>query len=189
MFQTLLEERFQLKFHREPKDLPVYALEVAAGGLKITAAPPDPELENIDAKAPQEFSGGGSNQGVSINLGRGSSITFANNRFEAKRLNMDALASTLERFLDRPVVDKTALKGNYDLSLDLTAEDYRSMLIRSAVVAGVVLPPEVLRLIDGSPAPASLFDALDKLGLKLVARKEPLDVLVVDRISKTPTEN
>lgn len=189
MFQTLLEERFQLKFHREPKDLPVYALEVAPGGLKMTEAPPDPELENIDAKAPQEFSGGGSNQGVSINLGRGSSITFANNRFEAKRLNMDALASTLERFLDRPVVDKTALKGKYDLSLDLTAEDYRSMLIRSAVVAGVVLPPEVLRLIDGSPAPASLFDALDKLGLKLVARKAPLDVLVVDKISKTPTEN
>jgi uncharacterized protein (TIGR03435 family) len=189
MFQTLLEERFQLKFHREPKDLPVYALEVAPAGLKMTEAPPDPELENIDAKAPQEFSGGGSNQGVSINLGRGSSITFANNRFEAKRLNMDGLASTLERFLDRPVVDKTALKGNYDLSLDLTAEDYRSMLIRSAVVAGVVLPPEVLRLIDGSPAPTSLFDALDKLGLKLVTRKAPLDVLVVDKISKTPTEN
>jgi uncharacterized protein (TIGR03435 family) len=63
------------------------------------------------------------------------------------------------------------------------------MLIRSAVVAGVVLPPEVVRLLDGSPAPASLFDALEKLGLKLVARKSPLDVLVVDKISKTPTEN
>ena len=189
MFQTLLEDRFQLKFHREQKDFPVYVLEVAPGGLKMTADPPDPELENVDAKAPQEFSGGGSNQGVAINLGRGTSITFANNKFEGKRLTMDGLASTLERFIDRPVVDKTALKGNYDFSLDLTAEDYRAMLIRSAVVAGVVLPPEVVRLIDGSPAPASLFDALEKLGLKLVARKSPLDVLVVDKISKTPTEN
>jgi uncharacterized protein (TIGR03435 family) len=189
MFQTLLEERFQLKFHREPKDFPIYALAVAPAGLKMTATPPDPELENVDAKAPQEFSGGGSNQGVSINLGRGSSIAFANNKFEAKRLSMDGLASTLERFLDRPVVDKTALSGSYDLALDLTPDDYRSMLIRSAVVAGVVLPPDVLRLIDGSPAPASLFDALEKLGLKLVARKSPLDVIVVDKILKTPTEN
>jgi uncharacterized protein (TIGR03435 family) len=189
MLQTLLEERFQLKFHRESKDLPVYVLEIAPGGLKMTAVPLDPELENVDAKAPQEFSGGGSNQGVSINLGRGSSITFGNNKFEGKRLTMDGLSSTLERFLDRPVVDKTALTGNYDLSLDLTAEDYRAMLIRSAVVAGVVLPPDVLRLVDGSSAPASLFDALEKLGLKLVARKAPLDVLVVDKILKTPTEN
>jgi uncharacterized protein (TIGR03435 family) len=189
MVQTLLEDRFQLKFHREPKDFPVYALEVAGGGLKMTEAPPAPELENADAKAAQEFTGGGSDQGVSINLGLGSSITFSNNKFAAKRLKMDALAGTLERFLDRPVVDMTAVKGSYDLSLDLTAEDYRSMLIRSAVVAGVMLPPEVLRLLDGSSAPTSLFDALEKLGLKLVARKAPLDVIVVDKISKTPTEN
>jgi uncharacterized protein (TIGR03435 family) len=189
MVQTLLEDRFQLKFHREPKDFPVYALEVAGGGLKMNEAPPAPELENVDAKAPQEFTGGGSNQGVSINLGRGSSIAFSNNKFEAKRLTMDALAGTLERFLDRPVVDMTAIKGSYDLSLNLTAEDYRSMLIRSAVVAGVMLPPEALRLLDGASAPTSLFDALAKLGLKLVTRKAPLEVIVVDKISKTPTEN
>src|SRR5262247_2832181 len=53
MMQTLLEERFQLKFHRDSKDFPVYALQVAPGGLKIPEAPPDPELENADAKAPQ----------------------------------------------------------------------------------------------------------------------------------------
>ena len=102
---------------------------------------------------------------------------------------MASLAATLERFLDRPVVDMTDVKGSYDFSVEVTAEDYRAMLIRSAVVAGVVLPPDVLRLLDGSSSPESLFDGLAKLGLKLDARKAPLDVLVVESALKTPTEN
>lgn len=189
MMQTLLKDRFQLQFHLDSKDFPVYGLHIAPGGIKIRESPPDLELENVDAKAPQAFVGGGSNQGISVSLGRGSSFTFANNKFEAKRINMPALAGTLERFLDRPVVDMTNLKGSYDLSLDVTGEDYRSMLIRSAVVAGVILPPDVLRLLDGAASPSSLFDALEKSGLKLVVTKAPLDVLVIDKALKTPTEN
>ena len=146
-------------------------------------------MENVDAKAPQAFTGGGSSQGVSISLGRGTSINFGNNKFEAKRLNMATLAGTLERFLDRPVVDMTDLKGNYDFSFEVTAEDYRAMLIRSAVVGGVILPPEVLRLVEAGSSPTSLFDALEKLGLRLVARKAPLDLLVIDKMLKMPTEN
>jgi uncharacterized protein (TIGR03435 family) len=189
MMQALLADRFHLSLHREQKDFPVYALEVAKTGLKMTTSPPNPELDSVDAKAPQSFTGTGSNQGVSVNLGGGASFTFSNNKFEGKRLSMAALAATLERFLDRPVVDMTDVKGSYDFSFDVTAEDYQAMLIRSAVVAGVILPPAVLRLIEGSPTPTSLFDSMEKLGVKLVARKAPLDVLVVDKVLKTPTEN
>ena len=71
---------------------------------------------------------------------------------------------------------------------EVTAEDYRAMLIRSAVVAGVILP-RMVRLLDGSASPTSLFDALQKLGLKLATTKAPLDLVVIDNISKTPTEN
>ena len=63
------------------------------------------------------------------------------------------------------------------------------MLIRSAVVAGVILPPEVLRILDGASSPASLFDGIEKLGLRLESRKAPLDLLVIDGALKTPTEN
>jgi uncharacterized protein (TIGR03435 family) len=189
MMQTLLEERFQLKFHREKRDFPVYVLEIAKGGLKMTETPPSPELEKADPRAPQAFTGTGSNQGVSINLGQGSSFSFSNNKFEAKRLTMGSLAGTLERFLDRPIVDMTDLKGSYDFSVDVTPEDYRAMLIRSAVVAGVVLPPEALRVLDGSSSPESLFDGLAKLGLRLEARKAPLDAMVIDSALRTPTEN
>jgi uncharacterized protein (TIGR03435 family) len=186
MMQRLLEDRFQIKVHREKKDFPVYVLEVAKGGLKMQESAPDPNAE--DAKAPLTISGSGSAQGISVNLGRGSSYAFANNKFEAKRVAMAMLAEVLERFVDRPIVDMTDLKGSYDVSLPVTDEDYRIMLIRAGVNAGVSLPPQALRLLDGASTP-SLFDAMQKLGLKLEARKAPLDMIVVDDARKTPTEN
>jgi len=189
MMQILLEDRFELKAHREKKDFPVYALRVASGGLKMTEVPPGPEAEKADAKTPQTFTRAGSGQGISVNLGQGSSFNFANNKFAAKKLTMASLAGTLERFLDRPVLDTTGLKGYYDVSFDLAPEDYRAMLIRAAVAAGLVLSPDALRVLDGSPSPTSLLDGLTKLGLKLEGSRAPLDVLVVDSARKTPTEN
>jgi len=132
--------------------------------------------------------GSGGSQGIAVNYGRGTSYTFANNRFEAKRFTMELFSANLERFVDRPIVDMTNLKGTYDIVLDVTQEDYRAMLIRAGVNAGVSLPPEALRLLD-SASVASLLDAIQKLGLKLDARKAPLDLLVIDDAQKTPTEN
>jgi uncharacterized protein (TIGR03435 family) len=74
------------------------------------------------------------------------------------------------------------------LTLQLTPEDYRALLIRSAVNAGLVLPPQALMLLDNGPA-VSLFDALDQVGLHLDARKLPLDLIVVDSAVQTPTDN
>src|SRR5262245_58237841 len=45
MMQTLLEDRFELKAHREKKEFSVYALRIAAGGLKTLEVPADPETE------------------------------------------------------------------------------------------------------------------------------------------------
>jgi uncharacterized protein (TIGR03435 family) len=189
MLQSLLEERFNLKMHRDKKDFPVCVLEVAKGGLKIKESAPDPDLAKADAKAPVNVTGSGiPGQGISVNYGRGTSYTFSNNRFEAKRFTMELFTGNLERFVDRPIVDMTDLKGSYDFVLDVTQEDYRAMLIRAGMNAGVSLPPEALRLLDGASV-ASLFDALQKVGLKLDARKAPLDLLVIDEARKTPTEN
>ena len=188
MMRHLLEDRFQIKMHREKKDFPVYVMEVAKSGLKMQATRPDPDPANSDTKTPVSITGSGNAQGVSVNLGRGSSYAFANNKFEGKRLTTEMIAATLERFVDRPIVDMTDLKGAYDITLDVTPEDYRAMLIHAAVAAGVSLPPEALRLLDGASVP-SLFDAVQKVGLKLDARKAPLDMIVIDDARKTPTEN
>ena len=188
MMQRLLEERFQIRMHREKRDFPVYVLELAKGGLKIQEAGPDPGPANADGKAPVNITGSGNAQGVSVNLGRGASYTFSNNKFEGKRLTTTVIAGALERFMDRPMLDMTDLSGVYDITLDVTQEDYRAMLIHAAVAAGVTLPPEALRILDGASLP-SLFEAVQKLGLRLDARKAPLDMIVVDDGRKTPTDN
>ncbi|MEP6962338.1 MAG: TIGR03435 family protein [Acidobacteriota bacterium] len=187
MMQSLLEERFALKVSPAKKDFPTYALEIGKNGSKLKETPPDLDA-NPNAPPSVNVSGSGSRDGLAINLGNGASYTFTGNRLEAKKLNMQTAAGILERFLDRPVIDMTNLKSTYDFVIDVTQEDYRVMLIRAGLNAGVALPPEALHLLDG-PAPGSLFDGIERLGLKLDGRKAPLDVLVIDSASKTPTEN
>ena len=73
-----------------------------------------------------------------------------------------------------PVVDMTELKGSYDFTFDITE----------------FLPRE---RVAGEPPPdpvAIMQTALPKqLGLKLEARKLPIDTLVIDHVEKTPSEN
>jgi uncharacterized protein (TIGR03435 family) len=187
MLQSLLEERFQIKLHREKKELPAYALLVGKPPLKLQQSAPDPAAPAA-SKGTANLAASGSAAGVSVDLGNGSYYTFINGKFEAKKVTMDMLARQLERYVDRPIVDMTDLKGNYDLNLTVTPEDYQTMLIRVAVNAGMMLPPQALQLLD-SGSVTSLIDGLQQLGLKMEARKSPLDMLVVDQLSKTPTEN
>ena len=96
----------------------------------------------------------------------------------ARAITMKQFAATLTQLLRRPVVDETALMEDYDLDLTYTPDQ-----------SGPVGPPGA----PGPPPPAadapSLFTALQEdLGLKLDARRGPVDVLVVDRIEK-PSEN
>jgi uncharacterized protein (TIGR03435 family) len=189
MMQALLEDRFELKSHREKKDFPVYALRITPGGLKAVEVPPEPGEETTAAKASQTFTRSGSGQGISVDLGHGSSFNFANNKFAATKVTMASLAGMLERFVDRPVLDMTEVNGSYDVAFDLAPEDYRVMLIRAAVAAGLVMSPDALRVLDGSPSPATLFEGIAKFGLRLESRRSPLDMLVVDSARKTPTEN
>jgi uncharacterized protein (TIGR03435 family) len=88
--QTLLAERFQLKAHRETRELPEYALVVAKNGFKLKGA--DPSLP-----------GGG----TSTNCGvmKGTRATMAN------------LAVVLSRQLSQPVIDRSNLTARYDFEL------------------------------------------------------------------------
>lgn len=185
MIQSLLAERFALKFHREPKELPVYALVIGKPPLKLRDSPVDP-----DAPAPTagvNISATGGAAGVAVNLGNGSSYTFAGGTFEGKKIAGRVLADVLERYTDRPVIDATGLNGTYDFSFAVTPEDYQTLLIRAAVNSGVFLPPQALRLLDNGGDP--MGDALSQLGLKLESRKAPVDLLIVDQILRTPTDN
>ena len=101
---------------------------------------------------------------------------------------MAIISSALARFADRPVVDMTDLKGNYDFTMESSPEDFRAMMIRAAIARGTVLPPEALKLVEASSGD-TLFNAVEKLGLTLEPRKAPIEMLVIDQALKTPTEN
>jgi len=101
---------------------------------------------------------------------------------------MKTLADLLAPFVDRPIVDVTALEGRYDVSLPLTPEDFQALMSRSVAAAGYPTSPEALRLGDTAAAVA-VPDALERVGLKLRASRAPIEMLVIDSIDRTPTEN
>ncbi len=190
MLQTLLEDRFQMKMHRESKELPVYALVIGKGGAKLQESPADSVLQNQNGGSRDGINVAASGQpgGVSINYGNGSYFTFADDRLEGHKLSAAAMADVLARFTNRPVVNMTDLKGNYDFMLELSHEDFRAMMIRSAIGAGVALSPRAIQIADAASLD-SLYSALEKLGLKLESRKAPVEVLVVDHAEKSPSDN
>jgi uncharacterized protein (TIGR03435 family) len=103
-------------------------------------------------------------------------------------MSMALFTPNLERFADRQIVDMTGLTARYDFAFDVTPDEYRAMSLRAAVWAGAALPPEALKMLEAS-SPAALGDALQQIGLRLDARKAPLDVLVIDDALKTPIAN
>jgi uncharacterized protein (TIGR03435 family) len=153
MLQRLLADRFKLTSHWEDRELSSYELVVAKGGPKLKAA---------DAN-------GQSNKGC-----RGLGNCFF----------IKVPLSEFSRFmgfvvLDKPVVDKTGLAGEFDITLKWTPDEtqFASM--------GVHVPPPV----DNPNAPPELFTAIqEQLGLKLEVRKTMTKVLVIDHVER-PTEN
>lgn len=97
MLQTLLAQRFNLRFHFETKEIPVYALTVGSNGPKFTKS-------NSDTSEAKRFGVHGRNQ----------TITMPHD-------TMEALADKLFG-VDRPVVDRTGLTGTYDIKLEATPQ-------------------------------------------------------------------
>ena len=185
MLRALLANRFQMKLHEETKEFSVFAITIAKGGLKAQPSAPLPDSSKPRAL---DVTAGGSAAGASADLGNGASFSLANNRLEVKRLTMQGLAELLTRLCDRPVIDATGVKDPYDLDIELSPEDFTPIMIRAAVNNGTVLPAPALRLLDNAVSDP-FSNGLQKVGLTLDSRKAPLDVVIVDSASKTPTEN
>ena len=188
MLQNLLTDRFQIKMHRDSKEFSVYGIVVGKGGLKLKESPLDPATEGDGGVGGVNVSAEGGARGTTVRFGRGAYFSLADNKFEARKLSMELLADSIGRFVERPVVDMTNLQGTYDLTLDFTPEEYRTLLIRMALSAGVNLPPEALKLLEGGSDEA-LFKGLQAMGLKLESRRAPLEVLAIDSVSKIPIAN
>lgn len=187
MFQALLADRFQMKSHRETKEFAVYALTASKDGVKLQPSVSAPEPPS-DKPPAISVTAGGSAGSSGADLGGGSSFTLGNNRIEIRKMTMPQIAELLTRLSDRPVIDATGITGAYDLAIELTPEDFIGVQIRGGLNNGALIPPQALRLLDNAAADP-FTNALQKFGLSLESRKAPLDVLVIDSIQKTPTEN
>jgi len=188
MLQRLLLDRFQMKMHRETKELPVYGLILGKGELKLRESPADPVVDGKPSARSVNVAASGNGTGTTVTYGNGSYFTLGDNKFEGKKLPMSIMADALARFADRPVVDMTDLKGRYDFTMEFSPDDFRAMMVRAAIAQGTVLPPDVLKLVDASSGD-TLLNAVGKLGLKLELRKAPIELLVIDQALRTPTEN
>ena len=195
MLRSLLEERFHLALHNSSKEMPVYALVVGKEGSKLKESTPDQAADGTGAAAgssPAAGAGGRRGEGVSPMTTSGpngsSTMSVGPNGMHVNLTNMTiaSMIDWLSRFTDRPVVDQTGLAGRYDLALDVSRDE----MLNAARGAGMVVD-SARRAPEGATDPGgdSVFGSLQKVGLKLEARRLPLTLLVVDRLDKTPTGN
>jgi uncharacterized protein (TIGR03435 family) len=195
MLQALLADRFKLTFHRVGKETSVYALVIAKSGLKMKEAPTDaPIAPATDGDAPPPADTNmkvtaGQDKATITNTPMGTvKQTMVNGvlHMEASKMPMTLLIEQLSRFMDHPVVDLTELKGNYQVVLDISQEDIRNVM-RSI---GAAMPAGAGGATDTASEPgSSIINSVQQLGLKLEARKMPLDMIVIDHLEKLPTEN
>ncbi len=107
MVQTLLAERFGLKFHREKKKLPVYVISVGKSAPKLFP-PKDGEIHSIR---------------ITPQMGPDQKIVSYHT--VATRFSLSQLTDTFARGLGRVFVNETGLSGDFDFTLDLTPDDSR----------------------------------------------------------------
>jgi uncharacterized protein (TIGR03435 family) len=155
MLQSLLEDRFHLRLHRETEEVALYGLTVAKGGLKVKPMKEgdcDPDREGpIDPDAAKPRCGNLNMAGVE---GR-TRWTFGGS-------TLSGLAGQLSRLLGVHVIDETGITDQFIMRLEFT---------RESDVADI--------------ESTSVFTALnDQLGLKLVKTKGPRGFLVIDAIER-----
>jgi uncharacterized protein (TIGR03435 family) len=182
MMQTLLTTRFGLRLHRETRETPGYEL-TARPDTTLEPAAPDPEQD----EQPLVETLNGSGAGIFVSLPRGASYTLDPKRFEFRKMTLAMVADALSLFVGRPVVDATGLAGHFDITLE-ASPNMRILTVRYGASMGVPMPPEPLQVANDISGGA-VATSLRRAGLVLTPRRVPLEVLVVDAIARSPTEN
>ncbi len=200
MLQNLLAERFHLALHHDSKEFQGYELVVGKNGPKLKAS--SPEDAAFDQSAPMTAPPGPPERdangfpkldrpGLIMMMKMGGKGTL-NAHMTARAQTVAQLLNMIGGQLNRPVTDNTGLTGKYDFSLDYGAEN-------AGLFNGGALPPPPPPPGGGGQgqvgeaqdelAPTLTTAIQQQLGLRLDAKKIQLDVLIVDKADKVPTEN
>jgi uncharacterized protein (TIGR03435 family) len=175
MLRNLVAERFQLKIHHETKEVSMYSLLVAKNGPKLVVS--KPVVADGDAGAVEAGPLKKDKDGFPV-LRKGMRMAMMSDnghpvaRAQGVAENLDYLTSMLSVQLAAPVVNSTGLTEKYDFTISWVPQPPGGA------------PP------DKEEFGPDLFSALqDQLGLKLVAKKGPVEMLVIDHAEKVPLEN
>lgn len=165
--QSLLDDRFQLRMHREIREFAVYELVVARGGskLQLSADQGPPELGTLD---------------------RGSLFiqrTPSGWTLQATAVPLSSLITVLSNQIGRPIVDRSNVKpGLYDVSLQWAPNR------PPADGALANNPGNRLSALDDPEGVPIITAVQEQLGLRLVSGKGPVEVVVIDAVEK-PSAN
>ncbi len=170
MLQNMLADQFKLTCHSETRQMQIYELTVAKGGTKLkeVATEVPPEEQATPWRPP--LAPPGRTQAAKA----------------GKRESMATIAGFISGQLDRPVIDATGLKGMYDYTLRWEIE-------ASGVAAGPAAPSASAdpagTLPENGSEPNIVDSIREQLGLSLVQKRGPANILVVDRAERQPIGN
>jgi uncharacterized protein (TIGR03435 family) len=169
--QALLADRFQLTMHSETRDLPIYALVKArADGNPGPRLTPNPCVWDF-TKPPAPAAPGAPRCG-NISEGFGRMLLNA--------VPMSAFLQYLAPKVNRVIVDRSGLSGNFDIELQWTPEQ-----LPPRAPGTPADQPIRVNGVDIDPNGPSLFTALqEQLGLKLESSRGPVNVMVIDRVER-----
>ena len=175
MLRTLLADRFKLVVHFETKEMPIYTLSLARPDGRLG---PQLTLSTTDCAALMKASGGrgGVPPPPDGRMQCGMSIAFT--RLMGGGFPFSEFVNSLSVLVQRTVVDRTGLTGNYDVSMTFQPEQLPGP-------GGALLPPPAA----GDTNAPSVFTAVqEQLGLKLESARGPVRMLVIDRVER-PVED
>ena len=167
MMRSLLAERFKLAVHRETRDFPAYALQLARSDRRL-----GPQLHPSPTDCAALVASGQPHASPDERPRCG--VRASGGHMLAGGLPVAQLATLLSTMVDRTVVDRTGLPGAYDFELNWTPDR---------------TPQRLDAARPSSPDNPSIFTALrEQLGLKLESAKTPTEVLIIDHVER-PTPN
>jgi uncharacterized protein (TIGR03435 family) len=164
MMRTLLADRFQFRFHRQSRQLPIFNLVVERPDGRL-----GPRLRPEDGQCvPFSTPSAAADPTRRCGFTRVTAVAIS-----ARGMSIDDFASGIATRpeIQRVIRNRTGLYGKFDLDLEFSA----------ASSAGNDVPPTSAR----PDSEADLFTALrEQLGLKLEGAAGPVDVLVIDRVER-----
>jgi uncharacterized protein (TIGR03435 family) len=181
MVRSLLAARFNLEVHPETKNLPIYELTVAKGGLKLrvtsgsteAAAEPVPFKQGDLPRVPVARWGlvprACAKSDIPTPCGHAQVLGNAQGAAD--------IAEMVTSLLGRLAVDKSGINGKCDYTLDFAPES-----INIPIAGGGAAVPE-----DSHPDFVVAME--QQMGIKVESKTGPVDVLVIDHAEKEPTAN